>query len=100
MRPRRIVRRIEDVPPDAREKYIRDSEYVESWPRVSSRLLPGAGPTHNLTFRATDKQHEDYRRVASLAGARTLTEWITRSLDAIVAAADEAERHRTSKRSK
>lgn len=45
-------------------------------------LLPRAEPTHNLTFRVTDAQHGAYRRAALATGARTLSDAITKVLDA------------------
>lgn len=66
---------------------------------MTRRLLPGVEPARNITFRATIEQREAYERAATASGARTLSDWITRSLDALVAAA-EAERQRPSKRSK
>jgi len=47
-----------------------------------SRLLIGASPAKNITFRATDAQRDAYRRAAAATGARTLSDAIVRVLDA------------------
>lgn len=52
-------------------------------------LLPGAKPTHNLTFRVTDDQHNAYRRAATATGARTLSDALVKVLDAWAAEVKE-----------
>lgn len=63
---------------------------------MTRRLLPGADLRHNLTFRVTTEQHEAYRRAAAAIGARTVSDAITRVLDAWAAEVNA----RQSKRSK
>ena len=45
-------------------------------------LLPGSSPTKNITFRATAEQREAYENAATATGARTLSDAITKVLDA------------------
>jgi uncharacterized protein (DUF1778 family) len=47
-----------------------------------TRLLAGASPAKNLTFRATTAQRATYERAAAATGARTLSDAITKALDA------------------
>lgn len=49
---------------------------------MSPRLRSGAKPAMNITFRATQEQREAYERAADSIGARTLSDAITRALDA------------------
>jgi hypothetical protein len=49
---------------------------------VMTRLLAGASPAKNLTFRATAEQRAAYERAAAATGARTLSDAITKVLDA------------------
>lgn len=49
---------------------------------IMTRLLAGASPAKNLTFRATAEQRAAYERAATATGARTLSDAITKVLDA------------------
>jgi len=49
---------------------------------VVTRLLAGTSPAKNLTFRATAEQRAAYERAATATGARTLSDAITKVLDA------------------
>lgn len=49
---------------------------------IVTRLLAGASPAKNLTFRATAEQRAAYERAATATGARTLSDAITKVLDA------------------